>query len=636
MQAQDPRNSGNFPPTGSSIPNVSNTPDSVESTGISVDTSEVFWLRINLPDEDYLLIDTTLEEYFSQYDPIRQQDIPYAHLGNLGSAHYPLLFQPIERRGVDLGFHQYDLYKLDHSSFPFYRVGQTFSRAYFTQGATQEDTYFKGEFSRKFDDNINLTFDYSRINNQGDLTYQRATNTAFGLGLWYHTPSQRYQTFFTFVSNTHEIEDNGGISTIPTATDGLPAIVNPVLLSVRSQSAATRFATEEWAFTQTFKPLNRTDSIKTKVEGDNVPLIIKHEFRYQNGTYKFYDQDAFGNDEMYGLFATDERGIRNFITYRTFQNEVKLGSYQVAKDSLGSLETRNLLEAGLRHQFFNINQEPETIRRNNLFVVGRVRLSLSDRLTLNGQAHYGLLDNRNDYKIKADLNLNFGKVGQFSAGLLNQQYSPSILEEQLYINQKIFWENDFDKTITTTLSAKYEFPFFKLSAEGRYHLLNNYVYYDTNGIVQQTAVPISIPQLILRGQLKAWRFYLDNEVNLQALTEDVIRLPNFYSKHSLYYFGTLFKEAMEARIGLDLRMNSDFLLNAYQPVTGQFYIQDEDNSDWQYLLDAYVNFKVEKFRFTFRFENMLPWITRDYYFLAADHLIVQSGLRFGIAWEFVD
>ncbi|MCB0643161.1 MAG: hypothetical protein KDC44_16045, partial [Phaeodactylibacter sp.] len=532
--------------------------------------------------------------------------------------------------------HQFDLYRLDHSNFPFYRVEQTFSRAYFTQGTTQEDTYFKGQFSREFDNNINLTLDYSKINNQGDLLYQRATNIAFGLGLWYQSRGKRYQNFFTFISNSNEIEDNGGIEGELIASDGQIAIVNPVLLTVRSQSAKTRYATEEWAFTQSFKPLNATDSLHRQVEGDNVPLLIKHEFRYQNGSYKFYDEDAFSDQELYGNYATDERGIRQFISYRTFQNEVRLASYQVSKDSLGSLQTRNLLEAGLRHQYFNIYQEPETIQRHNLFVVGKLRLSLSDRLSLNGQAHYGLLANRNDYQIKADLLLNFGKVGKFSAGLLNQQYSPSILEEQLFINQKQFWENDFDKTITTTLSAKYEFPFFKLSAEGRYHLLNNYVYFDTSSIVQQTGIPISIPQLILRGQFKVWRFYLDNEVNLQALTEDLIRLPNYYSKHSLYYFGPLFKQAMEARIGFDLRMNSDFLLNAYQPVIGQFYLQNEQTSEWQYLLDVFVNFKVQKFRFTFRFENLLPWLTRDYYYLTAHHPIIQSGLRFGIAWEFVD
>lgn len=615
--------------------NPTATPDSVEATDISIDTSEVFVLQAGYPDQDHILPDTFLGDYFTQYDPIRTATVPHGHLGNLGSPHHPLFYQPIYRRGFDLGFHQFDLYRQSHHTFPFYRVEQAFSRAEFTQGPTQEDIYFKAQFSRTFANNLNFTINYKRINNQGPITYQRAIDNSFGTGLWFQSNRKRYQGFLTFISNEHQLEDNGGIvREIPSPLGGV-AIVNPVLLQVNTQTASTRYASRAYAYTQLYKPFNKVDSLHT-AEGDPVPLLFRHEALVQSGSYKFFETEAEGLAALYGPFAVDDRGLRNYLEYTTIQNEIQVASYQVRRDTTGTLNMQNLLEAGLRHQYFDLYQEPTDQNINNLFVIGRLRLSLSDRLVLNGRMHYGLLDNRNDYRLEGHLLLNFGKAGTFTADLINQQYRPTLMENRLYVTQQLFWDNNFAATNSTTVAAKYELPFANLGFEGRYNLLNNYVYFDTAGIAQQTSTPVNIPQLVATGTLQFWQFYLDNTVYLQLPPEDFIQLPNYYSDHSLYFMGPLFKSAMIARLGLDLRMNSPYFVQAYNPLTGQFHLQDEQQTSWQYLLDAYITFKVEKFRFLFRYENFLPFLVRDYYYFTASQPIVQGGIRFGISWEFVD
>ena len=210
-------------------------------------------------------------------------------------------------------------------------------------------------------------------------------------------------------------------------------------------------------------------------------------------------------------------------------------------------------------------------------------------------ARLGLWDNAGDYRMEGVLFFDFKKVGSLKLEGINQLYSPTLIQHQLNLTEQAAYRNSFDKTLSTTLGGTYELPLFKFKATGRYHLLNNYIYFDTTGLPVQTGVPISIAQLIVQKNFQLGPVHLDNLVALQQASEEVIRLPSIYSKHSLYYAGYWF-QALNVRFGFDLRMNDSYFANYYNPVTGQFELQNRQRVDFHPALDAFFSFRVTKFR----------------------------------------
>ena len=111
------------------------------------------------------------------------------------------------------------------------------------------------------------------------------------------------------------------------------------------------------------------------------------------------------------------------------------------------------------------------------------------------------------------------------------------------------------------------FACFPTGIDWRYHLLNNYVYFDTLGVLaQQTGIPISIAQLIIQKDFRVGSFHLI--IPSPATGHRRLRSP---AGHLLQ---TQPLETTPAnglrcwmRVGVDLRFNNFLLCSYYNPVT---------------------------------------------------------------------
>ena len=215
---------------------------------------------------------------------------------------------------------------------------------------------------------------------------------------------------------------------------------------------------------------------------------------------------------------------------------------------------------------------------------------------------------------------------------LNQLYSPNLIQESFYVSQRQIRDNTFSKTLESQLSARYTIPQFKFEVIGSYHLLNNYIYFDTLANPQQTGLPISILRLTLKKDFKLGPIHLDNVVTVQSASEDFIRIPSLYTKHSLYYAGKWFK-VLNVRLGLDLRYSDTFFSNYYHPLVGQFILQDRQEIGNYPSVDAFFSMRVTKFRAFFKWENLTNLVYDDQLFYpSASYLYPLNGFRMGIYW----
>ena len=576
--------------------------------------------------------DTLPNTDFRMYDPARRQDIDWGTLGNLGSAARPLLFENQALRGFSVGVRAFDLYMLRPEQLGFYRNANTYSDASFSQGRNQFETNLNARFARTFAGGTNFSLEYRTLNNLGQYRYQRDKHNALNMGLWVPL-GKRYDGFLIYTRNVIRQQENGGI--VSDTIFGTGDFAGPIAAEIRlpREAAYTRLDDQWLQLTQHLRLLG-------KGEKGRRSLRATHTIAWNQQKYKFADQgtgeEGLGADAEFfdPTFLVDLRGIRHFVRVDRIDNAFTVNTFKTKDQGRPS----DLLAVGLAHSYFKVNQEPRTFKVSNLFLTGNLALTPSEKFAFTAQAALGVLDNIGEYQLQGNLTLGLGKAGQLRASLLSQIRPPALLFDQLYVSKRQIWDNDFAKPVENTLSATYALPLLGLEATARAHVVNNYLYFDQNGVAAQTTTPLQVTQLLVRENIKWGSVRFDNTLALQqANREDVLRLPQWFSKNSLYFSGKVFKKRMLLNAGVDFRINSDFRPDGYHPLSWQFHLQDSLTQKPYPWIDLFASFKVQSFRGFVRYENCATWWDKtQVFYQTARHPQPFGALRFGIAWRFMD
>lgn len=621
---------------GSSFPNSRGSGNQSDGSQREIlpDTFGVFAFQVDNPNEERSYIDSSLT-HFHQYDPTRLQLNDYAHLGLPGSAHYALVYEPRLRSGLDLGWHQYDLYYNFGRSASFYRLERPFTELRFVEAGAQRDNNIGAKFSRNFAQGLNFMIDYHAITQEAEANqYPDQSNQTRALvtGMWYHSANGRYDGFLSYAANTTNSQDNAGVIRLGERGE----YNSPSTADVFLQGAQTRYALREVMYTQYYRFGGQRDSSGRSSRA----FTISHQLDYDRNTYRFADDYQESLDSFFISFPdflVDTRGVRYFVDHTSVSNSFRLSTFKLAAASTTSeRKQKDLLQLGITHQLHQLDFEPTQNTINNLLLNGSLGLRPGNRLRLQVEAELALLDQAGDFRLNGLLDIDLQKAGTFSVELINQLYTPSFLQRRFYLSQQEVWNNNFNKTLETNLKATYALPKYGLKLTGHYHLLNDYIYFDTVGTPQQLGSAFSIFQLAAEKNFRFGHFTLANRLVWQEGTSDVIPLPSIFGKHSLYYNGKWFR-ALDVQLGFDCRYTTDFQAYYYNPIIGQFQLQDDRSTTFFPNVDFHFNMRVKAFRAFFKLENMTSWIEED------ERLILTSfypypgpGARFGINWRLLD
>ncbi len=582
------------------------------------------------PGQQTPFADSLLGNDFHQYDPARKREWDFISTGNAGGATRPFVYTPVYRKGIDIGFHQFDIYYTPAAALPFYRLQKPYTNLAYYQQGEQADSYFTAQFARNFAKGVHFSIDYKRLSHIGSLNQypeQNSRQTAVAAGLQLGSTQSRYKGFFVLASNTSEQEDNGGILREPEIIPGRPS--SPANAAVFLRNAQTRHSLRELSYTQHW----RLGAAKDSAGQARRAFPIMHRIAWLSAQYKFFDRNPEGHQAFYALFPNllaDVRGTRYFIRHQKLENTLMLATQRTGRRST------DLLEAGLEHALHWIQVEPTDTFINSLFLTGHILLQPAKAIKLRGQAHLGILGNTGDYRIKADLTLQLPAVGELNAGFLSQLYSPTLQQHFFTLTQQSAWRNAFGKTLETALTAELRLRATPLKLQGGYYLLNNLVYFDTTATPRQTGIPVSILQLGAQWPLRLGKFGLDNAVIWQQSSEPVLRLPNLFSKHSLYFQGRWFR-SLHVRLGLDFRLNTAWYADYYNPVVGQFILQNRQRVPFYPATDAFFSFRIATFRAYVKWEGLGAYLAPSpVYYQSAFYGHPFPGLRLGLKWKLAE
>lgn len=617
--------SAQFPTSQSpGIPNVGNGPEEEPLDN----TINVQYFYADNPGIVYPFEDTLMHNS-QQYDPIRLQDFDHAHLGFLGSAHQQLIYRPAFRMGLDIGLHQYDLYYARPNTVQYYKLDKAFSNLFFTQGSTQLENYFRGQFGRNFANNLSFSLEYNRMNNVGRYRSQKSGNQDFTAAFNFHHPKGKYQFFLSYIYNEIRQKDNGGISLeqIDSPEDLAREFQVPVFLN---DDAQTRYANRHFNFLQTYNFTGQADSLGPSSKRS---FLLSHEFDFRPSIYKFYDDMPDPDSSYYGIFQVDQRSIRYFIDHDAVQNTFKLITRKPNQDtSSNKSQQKDLIEVGISHTFHRVQQEPGKFTRNDLFLMGRFNFAPTKYITFKSYGHLGVLNQAGDYRLDGRLTFTLPTLGSLEAGLISQAYTTGVVARQHILSEQQIWNNDFNKIFENTIEGVLRIPKLNLDISGQYSLLTNYLYYDTLGFPQQQSEVINVLRLTFEHRLKWGNLFFNNQVNLQTTTGDVLRLPAYYSKHSLYGQFKIFKDRLSIQTGLDLRLTDGYFANTYNPATGQFQLQDELELNFYPSLDAFFNVQVDRIRFFIKMENLNYLVNEELFYQTALYPNPFTTVRMGLRW----
>lgn len=599
------------------------------------DTFGLFAFQAHNPNEEEAFADTSLLNA-QQYDPTRRQTFDYRNLGIVGSAHQPMVYEPWLRRGFSLGFRQFELYQVTGQNLSFYRLQRPYTNLSYVQGSEQADGFLTAQFSRNFADGLNFVIDYRRINQIGEADQypnQQNRSTAIATGLWRRSKNGRYNGFLSYAANTTEHKDNGGVRIPPVDTTEFDT---PGSAAVFLADARTRYAQRELMYTHYYQLGGGTDSL-----GNNRrAFTVAHQFTYHNATYKFKDEyalaDSFFYDQWYDELIPDERGTRYFIDHRMIENAFRLSTFKLS--SSRTRAQRDLLEVGLVHRYNQVDQEPGDTLINNLLLTGRIGLRPSSRMRLTAEGQLDLWDQAGDYRLTGELFIDLNKAGALRLRANSQLYQATLIQQRHWITQQLVWQNsDFSRTLETNLSGTYQLSALKLEAGAAYHLFNNYIYFDSTGRPAQITSPVSLFQLTLRKDFEWRHFGMSNVLAWQSSSADVLRVPALFGKHSIYYTGKWFDQTLEVQMGIDVRYTTAYFADHYNPLSGQFNLQNRQELDFVPNTDLFFSMKLRTFRAFVKWENAQTLVRpNDLLYLSAFYPYPDRAIRIGIRWRMLD
>ncbi|MDZ7848558.1 MAG: putative porin [Owenweeksia sp.] len=164
----------------------------------------------------------------------------------------------------------------------------------------------------------------------------------------------------------------------------------------------------------------------------------------------------------------------------------------------------------------------------------------------------------------------------------------------------------------------------------------NKVYYNQDARPSQASDAVNVFKLDLRQNFTLWNFiHQDNNITYQtSSSREIMPLPQWYSRNSLYFQFELFGGALTCLTGAEMNYFSSYFSPSYNPATGVFYNdQKKEIGNYPYV-DIFANFKLQKARIFVKYENINQGLSNYTYYAAPHYPMADRTLRVGITWRF--
>lgn len=301
---------------------------------------------------------------------------------------------------------------------------------------------------------------------------------------------------------------------------------------------------------------------------------------------------------------------------------------------------------GLRPEIDQVRYITSTRREMGVSAYGRARLNFGGmQLAVEGEKIHGGL-RAGDYRLSGALATGLGWKSSLVVSAKSEALAPSLL---YYHNEGCYsWDyaNDhYNKEKQQQLSLTYLYAqrdtlpgiVRKLSIDGHATRLADNVWLTST----MTPTQGSESALLLQAEANAhFRFSKWLHLNMQEIVQysdndNVVRVPTFASKQSLYADLYVFHRALHLQTGADLRYHTRYLADGWNPILGAFYRQDDMMVGNYLVVDLWVTLQIKRASIYLRASHLnAPLEQQPTYFSLPHYPLEDLGVYWGVIWKF--
>lgn len=479
----------------------------------------------------------------------------------------------------------------------------------------------------------------------GKYQYSQAESGNFRTTTNYVTKNGKYRLRAHIAAQDIETEENGGlINKEEQFESGDENFTNRIRVDVRFSDANSKILGKRYYLDHSYKLLrSQKDSSAT----EKTALSIGHQFNYET---KYYEYRQTAQNEYFGdalLSSIDDKANLKtmFNEFNVEFNNLTLGRLQ------GNISLYNY------DYFFNSilvtdTQRIENQLRGEEIALGGNYSKQFGKLGIEGKVKYNLVGDLTGSILDASATYTFDEKNKFKFSVHSSTAMPDfnfLLYQSEYVNYN--WQNNsiFEKEKVNGLRANIDSEVWgNLLLD--YTTVGNYSYFaSTPGILlvdgqeQATIKPFQENNILnhtkiqYRKEFKVGSFALNNTIMYQNVSQanKVLNLPQFVTRNTLYFSSDVFRKAMFLQTGITFKYFTAYNIDAYNPVLGEFYIQNDEKLGGFPLLDFFINARIQQTRIYLKAEHFNSSFGKSYNFYAAPNYPYRDFvIRFGLVWNF--
>jgi len=578
---------------------------------------------------DSTFVDTTLtiqKDYKFNY--LRKDNFELVPFANVGQT-YNKLAHDFSKSDLipDLGARARHYNFMEVEDINYFKVPTPLTELYFKTVPEQGQT-LDAFFTINTSERLNFSVAYKGLRSLGKYQNVLTSTGNFRATFNYATLSNKYRLKTHFVSQDLLNQENGGLTdqALEQYIGKETEFDDRSILEVKFENAENTLYGKRFFLTQEYDLAN----------GKNNRLTINHELDFSDKKYIFKQDEPA---EIFGAsFKTTD--LRDRVKLRNISN---IAGVTYANTTLGELK----IKAGLTNYNYGYNSvfvlDDQTITNRIIgvnYAAGAEYTKNFGPLKMYGDFMVNVAGDFSGHNFLAGANYFINKNNQITAELRSNEGAPNFnfqLYQSDYINYN--WQTDFENTTTQSLSVKLESANLA-NVDASFTRIANYAYFSSNdaGYTKpfQDNEEINYFKLKASKEFQYGKFALDNTVMYQKVIngEDVLNIPDFTTRNTLYYSDHWFKRALYLQTGFTLKYFSSYQMDGYDPVLAEFYAQNKQEFGAFPVVDFFFNAKVKQTRIFFKLEHLNSLINSNNNFAAPEHPYRDFLVRFGLVWDF--
>jgi hypothetical protein len=225
---------------------------------------------------------------------------------------------------------------------------------------------------------------------------------------------------------------------------------------------------------------------------------------------------------------------------------------------------------------------------------------------------------------------------------LRQMDEPSAMYEN-YFGNHCQWHNRFNPTQTDKVKAAIKIPvkwiYFEPGLD--FSLVNNYIYFNREKQPEQASgfTQIISPRMYLGirlGKYLRWNtlaIYTLLTGNEEA--SDAFRIPPFFINSRFSFSKLMFNGKLDFSAGIDAHYKSPYYAKGYDPITQQFYLQNDFKIPEYLIFDLFTSIRIKTVRIFVKYAYLNE--KKGFGYFPTPYYTGQpKTIDLGLSWKFYD